>query len=166
MIHSHSSALADGGKLWGGLASGEEPPGSQKPLPSSSLHIHTQAYTPTPPPSPALLEAWLARCCVGKIPPQEGPALSWDGQAYTGAQKPGWTRMKNNPVPEQLCVCEPSSPYNIHLVTLPTCSVLSIAISVFRFFISSWVNFDNSYFPRKAFSSSRFSKIWARGCNW
>lgn len=39
---------AEGGKL-GRLASGEEPNGSEKPLPSSTLHIHAQACTPTLP---------------------------------------------------------------------------------------------------------------------
>ena len=41
--------------------------------------------------------------------------------------------MKNNPVPEQFCVCEPHSPYNISLITLPTSAVLSITISLVRF---------------------------------
>ena len=85
MIFSHFSALGDGGKLWGGRASGEDH-GFQRPHSSSSLHLHTQTCAPRITPSPDLQEAWLARCCVGKIPPQEGPALSWDRQANTGAQ--------------------------------------------------------------------------------
>lgn len=32
-----------------------------------------------------------------------------------------------------MCVCEPHSPYNISLITLPTSAVLSITISLVRF---------------------------------
>lgn len=47
------------------------------------------------------------------MPPQEGPALSSDAQAYTGTLTPGCHALQNNPVHEQSCGYELNSIYNI-----------------------------------------------------
>lgn len=126
MILVNFSAPGDG-ELWGWGGPQVKTMDSRDPV--LPQHLHTQAC---PQGLPLIFRSLASRCCVARFPPQEGPALGTGRQANTGAQTLGWADWRITLFLNS-CVCEPHSPYNISLITLPTSAVLSITISPSRF---------------------------------